>query len=73
MRKAEYGFQDVNYVLNLFDKKPVEARRRYLEFVRKGIPEGRRHDLTGGGLVRSAGGVVRAEIHAPQRGQDEGR
>jgi putative transposase len=56
MGKTEYGFQDVNYVLNLFDEKPAEARRRYLEFVRKGIPEGRRHDLTGGGLVRSAGG-----------------
>jgi len=56
MGKVEYGFQDVDYVLNLFAGEPTEARRLYREFVRKGIPEGRRHDLTGGGLVRSAGG-----------------
>ena len=56
MGKVEYGFQDVDYVLNLFAGEPTEARRLYREFVRKGIPEGRRHDLTGGGWVRSAGG-----------------
>lgn len=68
MGKTEYGFQDVNYVLNLFDEKPAEARRRYLEFVRKGIPEGRRHDLTGGGLVRSAGGW--ATLKSMRRSED---
>ena len=32
------------------------ARRSYNTFVKKGINEGKRHDLTGGGLLRSAGG-----------------
>ena len=32
------------------------ARRRYREYVKKGIAAGKRPDLIGGGLVRSAGG-----------------
>ena len=56
MGKTESGFQDVDYVLNLFGEKVLEARRLYLKFVRNGITAGRRPDLTGGGLVRSAGG-----------------
>ena len=35
------------------------ARRRYRQFVKNGIAEGTRHDLQGGGLVRSAGGDKR--------------
>ena len=56
MGKAEPGFQDAEYVLNLFGGKVAEARRLYLEFVKKGVAAGRRPELTGGGLVRSAGG-----------------
>lgn len=56
MGKTEHGFQDVDYILNLFGGKIPEARRLYLEFVMKGVAAGRRPDLTGGGLVRSAGG-----------------
>ncbi|CAB1058974.1 hypothetical protein D1BOALGB6SA_3732, partial [Olavius sp. associated proteobacterium Delta 1] len=41
---------------NLFGGKVLEARRHYLEFVKQGVAAGRRPDLTGGGLVRSAGG-----------------
>jgi putative transposase len=56
MGEAAHGFQDVDYILNLFGGKVAEARRLYLEFVKKGVSAGRRPDLTGGGLVRSAGG-----------------
>jgi REP-associated tyrosine transposase len=56
MGKNEPRFQDVDYILNLFGKKVPEARRLYLEFVKKGVAAGRRPELTGGGLVRSAGG-----------------
>ncbi len=49
-------WQDVNYILGLFGDKPASARRRYSGFVRKGISEGRRMDLIGGGLLRSHGG-----------------
>ena len=43
-------------ILGLFGDKASVARRRYLEFVKKGIAAGKRQDLTGGGLVRSVGG-----------------
>jgi hypothetical protein len=39
-----------------FGGRIPEARRLYLEYVKKGVSAGRRPDLTGGGLVRSAGG-----------------
>jgi hypothetical protein len=40
----------------LFGDRKREARKRYREFVLKGIAEGRRPALTGGGLLRSFGG-----------------
>jgi len=49
-------WQDVEYVQRLFGDKERAARRRYNEFVRAGIEQGRRSDLTGGGLLRSQGG-----------------
>ncbi len=56
MGKTEHGFQDVNYILNLFGGNIPEARRLYLEFVNTGVAAGRRPELTGGGVVRGAGG-----------------
>ena len=54
--KAKYPWQDIEWVLRHFDKRKAAARRSYRGFVQKGIPEGRREELTGGGLIRSAGG-----------------
>ena len=48
--------QQVDYVLGFFGKTKSAARRAYRHFVKKGVSEGRRHELTGGGLVRSLGG-----------------
>ena len=48
--------EDTEYILGLFADKEAGARRKYSEFIRRGIEQGRRPDLTGGGLVRSAGG-----------------
>ena len=56
MGKSKHAWQDTDYILKLFSAKSSVARRRYREFVEKGVPDGRRHDLTGGGLIRSAGG-----------------
>lgn len=56
MGKTEHEFQEVDYVLNLFGRKIPGARKRYLEFMKKGVADGHRPDLIGGGLVRSAGG-----------------
>ncbi len=51
---AEKTIEDV--LLYFGDTKTV-ARRRYREFVSKGIEQGTRPDLQGGGLVRSSGGT----------------
>ena len=56
MGKVEYDWQDRDYVLRWFGNKEGEAKSRYRKFVKKGIEEGRRPDLVGGGLVRSLGG-----------------
>ena len=54
--KRKNNWQDTNMVLQLFGKRVSSARKHYLEFVERGLALGRRPDLTGGGLIRSAGG-----------------
>jgi REP element-mobilizing transposase RayT len=49
-------WHNAKYILEFFDSKMSVSRRRYREFVIRGISEGRRQDLTGGGLLRSVGG-----------------
>ncbi|MDX1707533.1 MAG: transposase [Desulfobacterales bacterium] len=49
-------WQNSEYVLSLFGKKASSARGHYRSFVEKGIKKGRRQDLIGGGLIRTAGG-----------------
>jgi REP element-mobilizing transposase RayT len=55
-------WQTTDEVLALFSDRLSLARRRYRDYLKKGIGQGRRADLMGGGLVRSAGGwaAVRA-------------
>ncbi len=43
-------------VLKYFAKRKGIAKRKYREFVSNGVETGKRHDLTGGGLIRSSGG-----------------
>lgn len=56
MGTAAHPWQDTAHVLNCFGNKVTAARKAYLAYVEKGISRGKRTDLTGGGLVRSAGG-----------------
>ena len=49
-------WQDKDYVLRLFGAKERQARNAYVSFIVEGLDQGRRPDLTGGGLVRSVGG-----------------
>jgi putative transposase len=56
MRKVMRQWQDVDWVLKLYDDRPWMGRRRYRAFVEKGVSQGRRSDLMGGGLIRSSGG-----------------
>lgn len=61
MGKYRGDWQDTAYILELFGKKSAMARRRYETFVKKGIAEGRKPELVGGGLVRSLGGWTRVK------------
>jgi len=54
--KDTHTWQDKDYILKLFASNKSTAIRRYREFIKKGIRQGRRSDLVGGGLIRSAGG-----------------
>lgn len=56
MGKQNNKWQSCDEVLTYFGQKRGPARRRYREFVAEGIQLGRRPELVGGGLVRSAGG-----------------
>ena len=56
MGKLLGDWQNTDDVLKLFGKNISSARRDYRSFVFKGIAEGSRPDLTGGGLIRSLGG-----------------
>jgi len=56
MKKREW--QDSSYVLSIFHEKQAVAIQAYYSFAEKGIAFGKRPDLIGGGLIRSAGGWV---------------
>jgi len=49
-------WQDTAEVLGRFPGRRGPAREGYRAFVAEGVPQGRRRELQGGGLVRSAGG-----------------
>ncbi|MEN6441405.1 MAG: transposase, partial [Syntrophobacter sp.] len=56
MGNSPFDWQETESVLRLFSERVSVARQNYRSFVEKGMNQGRRPDLTGGGLVRSAGG-----------------
>jgi putative transposase len=58
--KAEW--QNTVYIAGMFDVQLSTARRRYRAFVQKGIADGKRDDLVGGGLIRSAGGWAAVKV-----------
>ena len=56
MGRKTNDWQDVGAVLARFGSGKGGARRKYHEFMIQGIEQGKRADLTGGGLIRSVGG-----------------
>ncbi len=66
MGKKDIVWQDTAYVLALFGNTVKAARKAYADFVLKCAGAGRRPELTGGGLIRSAGGwrAIRAAYEA---------
>ena len=56
MGKQKRPWQQNDYVLSYFDKSVSDARQSYLEYVQTGFNQGRRPELTGGGLIKGLGG-----------------
>lgn len=56
MGRRKNNWQDVDTVLSYFGRRVSSARKQYRSFVEKGIELGKRPELIGGGLIRSAGG-----------------
>jgi putative transposase len=56
MDSHRQSWQDVETVLAYFGSQGGAAKKGYRAFVTQGIDQGRRWDLTGGGLIRSTGG-----------------
>lgn len=56
MGKQKKSWQNVDYILKHFGRTVQKTRKDYLIFLEQGITQGRREDLTGGGLIRSLGG-----------------
>jgi REP element-mobilizing transposase RayT len=61
MGNAKREWQDTEYVLSYFGKSVRKARKEYESFVKEGLNEGRKRELTGGGLIRSLGGWIEAK------------
>jgi REP element-mobilizing transposase RayT len=56
MGRIKRDWQDTEAVLEYFGKRRGKAIENYAQYVEEGIAKGKRHDLTGGGLIRSMGG-----------------
>jgi REP element-mobilizing transposase RayT len=62
MGKRTRPWQDIKYVLRLFDGSDLSARKKYRKYVEKAAGEGKKPELTGGGLIRSMGGWAAAKM-----------
>lgn len=56
MGKRAIQWQNVRTVLDLFGSNDERSRQSYMSFIRSGVAQGHREDLSGGGLIRSSGG-----------------
>lgn len=69
MGRMKRGWQNTGYVLSMFGEETGPARKAYCKFVAKGISQGRRPELVGGGLIRSMGGWVALRDMRKERGR----
>jgi len=63
MGKKKRLWQDSDYVLGYFGDNARSVRKEYCSYVEAGLEQGRRNELTGGGLIRSLGGWSEARKH----------
>ena len=76
MGKKKREWQDAKYVFSYFGKKDSDSRRNYILYLKKGIDQGRRPELVGGGLVRSLGGwsgIKKMRLKGQDRGKGDER
>ena len=72
--EVEMDWMGTEYVLTHFGNSLLSARKKYRTFVEDGFLQGRRPELTGGGLVRSQGGwsqVMGLRRRGEQESSDE--
>jgi len=55
MDQRDYEWQDRNYVLRWFGKKAKKAKNAYRQYMKEGLPQGKRPELVGRRLIRSSG------------------
>lgn len=72
MGNQKLSWQSTDPVLAMFGAREKTARRKYREFVQLGISAGRRPELVGGGLIRSAGGWKAAKESLKGQGRVKG-
>ena len=70
--KEKERWQDTDFILAIFGASMESARMKYREFIESGVSMGRRPELTGGGLVRSAGGWGELKSMRRMRGHIKG-
>ena len=70
MGKRRIPWQEIAEVWGRFSSNHFKAKKMYEEFVEEGFRRGKRTDLTGGGLIRSMGGV-RNVLRAGRAGERE--
>jgi hypothetical protein len=69
MGRVKRDWQETEEVLGFFKGNLIAARKEYRNFVLDGIKQGKRPELTGGGLLRSLGGW--RAIAELRRGREE--
>jgi putative transposase len=67
MGKVKREWQDTEAILGMFGRNVGGARRGYKRFVEEGLSQGKRGDLSGGGLTRSAGGWESVKVLKRER------
>ena len=63
MGRRNRAWQDVDYVLSYFGQTRRRAKKEYGSYMEAAFNQGRRNELTGGGLIRSLGGWSEVRKH----------
>lgn len=72
MGKIDIDWQACDEILGFFASQETLARKKYRVFVAKGMDQGSRPELVGGGLIRSMGGWRQAKKAAQGMGRIKG-